>query len=102
MSDDLDVRLADIARRLEAKRAQVQSRLQTRPTVQLWLHETREVLGAKLTFLEVDDFTDGDPERIYEIDGQPGYVVRNPAPYHPPQATRRGKAARMRAREQAR
>jgi len=99
VNDDIDQRLADIARRLEAKRAQVRSHLETRPALQLWLEEARSTLGARLTFLEVDHFTDGDPERIYEIDGQPGYVVRNPAPYHPPQAARRGKAARMRARE---
>lgn len=82
--------VARIDRRLEARRLQVRSKLETVPELAGWLDQVREVFGnVRLTYLEIDDWRHGEPL-------PPGIV---PAPYHRPQATRRGKAEALRARE---
>lgn len=93
-AESLDEKLARVARRLEARRAELQSRLQTRPELAALLEGWKTVFGPlRISHIAIDDYTDGDPQRIYEVDERPGVVIRSPAPYHPP---RRRSAAQRR------
>lgn len=94
VQESLDAKLARIDRRLEARRGELRQRLQTRPELAALLEGWKAVFGPlRISHIAIDDYTDGDPARIYEVDGRPGVVIRAPAPYHLP---RRRSAAQRR------
>ena len=98
--DEIDAKLAGLHRRLEAKRALVRSKLEEAPELAAWLDQLRETFGPlKLTYLQVGDWTDGDPERIYELDDGTRGIAVVPTPYTRQLPPGRGKAAEMRKRE---
>ena len=98
--DELDQKLDRSARRLEARRSEFRQQLQAAPELASLLEGWKAAFGPlRVSYVQVGTYTDGDPERIYEIDGRPGVVIRNPAPYSRPQKARRGAAEARRERE---
>ena len=90
--DDISTKLARIDRRLEAKRRDVRQRLETVPELLDLAQAAKETFGAKLIYLKIGDWEDGD-RATYE---ERGCVW---TPYTKPRATRLGKVAAMRERE---
>jgi hypothetical protein len=102
MTDErLENGLARISGRLQARRDAVRQRLETRPELSAFLERLKATFGpVRLTFVQVGDWSDGDPDAIYRLDGQPAHRF-TPAPYVRPAVGRKGKAAMMRERENA-
>lgn len=102
--DRLEAGLARVSGRLQAERDQLRRAVETVPEFGAWLSAVTKTFGIKPhpdNYLEVGGLRRGRPEAVYEIDGRPGVVVRGPKPYRRPRGRYRGKAAEMRAREEA-
>ena len=90
MSDEIERGLARISRRIEARQRELRERLETVPELAALMEGWKATFGPlRVEHVRIGDWSHGEPP-------PPGIV---PAPYHPPQASRRGKAAALRARE---
>lgn len=92
MTDEEFPGLARIDRRLEARRAAVRSRLETRPELGGLLAGLKTTFGPiRVTYLAIDDWSEG-------TELPRGFV---PHPYRAPRVGRKGRMAELRERENA-
>jgi hypothetical protein len=88
--DEIEQRLADVNRRLEARRAAVRERLETRPELSHLLEGLKATFGPiRVTYLAIDDWEEGN-----ELPR--GFI---PHPYRAPRVGRKGRMAELRERE---
>jgi len=96
---EIDAKLARLSDRVQARRDELRRQLQTAPDAQSLLESWKATFGTiRVSHVKVGDYQHGDPQSIYEIDGQRGFVF-SPAPYTGPLKPGRGKAAEMKRRE---
>ena len=96
---EIDEKLARLSGRVQARRDELRRKLQASPKLESLLESWKTTFGPfRVTHARVGDYQHGDPESIYQVDGQRGHVF-SPAPYSGPIKPGRGKATEMKRRE---
>ena len=95
--ESVDDKLARISGRLQTRRDELRQRLEAAPELASLLEKWKGTFGPiRVSYVQVGEWQTGDPNKIYEIDGQPGVVVC-PAPYKAP----RRRSAKERRKDEA-